>query len=90
MKAAILADIHGNTMALENVIMDAASNGVEEYWFLGDYAAIGYDPVGVLERITDLPDTRFIRGNTDRYLVTGELPWLQLEDAMQDLAHLKT
>ena len=90
MKVAILADIHGNGMALENVLEDAESIGVEEYWFLGDYAAIGYDPVGVLERITDLPAARFIHGNTDRYLVTGELPWLQLEEAIRDLAHART
>ncbi len=90
MKIALLADIHGNTIALQNVLDDAASVGVEEYWFLGDYAAIGFDPVGALERITDLPNARFIHGNTDRYLVTGELPWLQLDEAMKDLAHART
>ncbi len=90
MKAAILADIHGNTIALQNVLKDAQSMGVDEYWFLGDYAAIGYDPVGVLERITRLPNARFLHGNTDRYLVTGELPWLQLDEAMKDLAHART
>ncbi len=90
MKAAILTDIHGNTMALKNVLQDAETIGVEEYWFLGDYAAIGYDPVGVLERITSLPNARFIHGNTDRYLVTGELPWMELEDAIRDLAHART
>jgi predicted phosphodiesterase len=89
-KIAMLADIHGNTMALENVLADADSIRVDEYWFLGDYAAIGYDPVGVLEQITDLPNARFIRGNTDRFLVTGELPWMQLEDAIKDLAHART
>jgi putative phosphoesterase len=89
-KIAVLADIHGNTIALENVLADADSIGVEEYWFLGDYAAIGYDPVGVLERITDLPNARFIHGNTDRYLVTGELPWLELDEAIKDLAHART
>lgn len=46
--------------------------GVERYWFLGDYAAFGPEPAEVLERVTQLPDTRFIRGNTDRYVVTGE------------------
>lgn len=90
MKVAILADIHGNTMALENVLKDAETMGVEEYWFLGDYAAIGYDPVGVLERITSLPNARFIHGNTDRYLVTGELPWMGLEEAIRNLAHART
>ncbi len=90
MKAALLADIHGNTMALQNVLEDAQSIGVQEYWFLGDYAAIGYDPVGVLERITSLPNARFIHGNTDRYLVTGEQPWLQFDEAIKDLAYART
>ena len=90
MKVAILADIHGNTMALDNVLKDAQTVGVEEYWFLGDYAAIGYDPVGVLERIANLPNARFLRGNTDRFLVTGELPWMRLDEAIKDLAHART
>jgi predicted phosphodiesterase len=90
LRVAILADIHGNTMALENVLEDAASIGVEQYWFLGDYAAIGYDPVGVLKRITNLSNACFIHGNTDRFLVTGELPWMQLDDAIKDLAHART
>jgi predicted phosphodiesterase len=89
-KVAILADIHGNSMALENVLQDADSMEVEEYWFLGDFAAIGYDPVGILERITNLPAARFIRGNTDRYLVTGELPWMELDEAIKDISHART
>jgi len=90
LKIAILADIHGNTMALENVLEDAESIGLDEYWFLGDYSAIGYDPVGVLERITNLSNARFIHGNTDHYLVTGELPWMDLDEAIKDLAHART
>jgi putative phosphoesterase len=89
-RIALLADVHGNTLALENVLKDAEAIGVEEYWFLGDYAAIGYDPVGVLERITNLPDARFIHGNTDRFLVTGELPWMRLDEAIKELAHART
>ena len=90
MRIAVLADIHGNTMALDNVLKDAEALGVEEYWFLGDYAAIGYDPVGVLERIANLPNSRFIHGNTDRFLVTGELPWKRLDEAIKDLSHART
>lgn len=90
MKAAILADIHGNSIALENVLQDAENLEVDEYWFLGDFAAIGPDPVGVLERITDLPQARFIRGNTDRFLVTGELPWRPLDEAIKDPALIET
>ena len=75
MKIAILTDIHGNTIALEAVLEHIdAQGGVDGYWLLGDFCAIGYDPVGVLERITSLPNTRFVRGNTDRYLVDGTYP----------------
>lgn len=77
-------------MALENILEDAESVGVEEYWFLGDYAAIGYDPVGVLERITKIENARFIHGNTERYLVTGELPWMRLDEAIKDLTDART
>ncbi len=87
MKAAILADIHGNSMALNKVLEDIQSiGGVDEYWFLGDYAAIGHDPIGVLERISNLPSAHFIRGNTDRYICTGELPWPQFADMEKEPA----
>jgi putative phosphoesterase len=74
-RIAILADIHGNSIALDAVLQDIqSSGGVDGYWFLGDYAAIGFDPVGVLERVKDLPAARFLRGNTDRYLTDESLP----------------
>jgi hypothetical protein len=47
---------------------------VDAYVVLGDLAAIGHDPVTVLERVTALPEVLITRGNTDRYLVTGERP----------------
>lgn len=85
MKIAILADIHGNTIALDKVLQDIDTNGgVDEYWLLGDFAAIGYDPLGVLQRITQLPNARYIRGNTDRYLGTGELPWRTFDEVVHD------
>jgi len=87
MKAAILADIHGNSIAMKNVLEDIQSiGGVDEYWFLGDYAAIGHDPIGALEQISNLPGARFIRGNTDRYICTGELPWPQFTDMEKEPA----
>jgi predicted phosphodiesterase len=75
LRIAIIADIHGNSIALE-AVLDAirASGEVDEYWVLGDLAAIGPDPVRVLERLSQLPKARFIRGNTDRYLVRDEIP----------------
>ncbi|MBO0795826.1 MAG: metallophosphoesterase family protein, partial [Ktedonobacteraceae bacterium] len=75
MRIAILSDIHGNPIALEAVLADIrAQGGVDAYWVLGDFSALGYDPVTPLQRVADLPNARFVRGNTDRYAVTGDLP----------------
>ena len=74
MKLAILSDIHGNSIALDAVLADIEhAGGVDGYWLLGDYAAIGPDPVGVLEQIRALPNAHFLRGNTDRYASTQGL-----------------
>ena len=82
MRIALLSDIHGNLIALEAVLEDiAAQGGVDAYWILGDFSSLGYDPVGVLERVTQLPNTSFSRGNHDRYTVTGERPGPTLEQA---------
>ncbi|HEV2659453.1 MAG TPA: metallophosphoesterase, partial [Ktedonobacteraceae bacterium] len=80
MRIALLSDIHGNTLALDAVLADIAEQGeVDRYWILGDFSSLGYDPVGVLERITKLPNVSFVRGNHDRYTVTGERPGPTLE-----------
>jgi predicted phosphodiesterase len=75
MRIALLSDIHGNSLALDAVLADIAGRGgVDEYWLLGDLCALGHDPVGVLERLDRLPAARIIRGNTDRYVTTGDRP----------------
>src|SRR6266487_790665 len=84
MRLAILSDIHGNPLALDAVLTDIQSQGeVDAYWVLGDFAALGYDPVTPFEKITALPHASFTRGNTDRYVVTGDLP-VPPEKALQD------
>lgn len=85
MRIAILADIHGNSLALEAVLKDIqARGGVDSYWVLGDLCAIGYDPVGVVEQVSQLPDVRVVKGNADRYATHLELPPPSLADAQQD------
>jgi putative phosphoesterase len=86
MRLALLSDVHGNSIALDAVIRDIEnSGGVDAHYVLGDLSAIGFDPVGALERLVELPNVRFIRGNTDRYIVTGERPAPTVEDGA--LAH---
>ena len=80
MKIAIITDIHGNSIALDAVLKDIDSN-VDAYVFLGDFVAIGHDPVGVLERVSNLPNATFIRGNTDRYVTTPTYPPPSIADA---------
>src|SRR5687767_10140277 len=85
MRLALLSDTHGNPIAVDAVLEDVgAQGGVDRYWVLGDIVALGYDPVGVLERLTSLPNVRFLQGNTDRYVVTGERPYPQLADVAAD------
>lgn len=74
MKIALLADIHGNSLALDAVLADLKAINVDQYWVLGDLVALGPDPVGVLQRLSTLENCRIIRGNTDRYVVTGDRP----------------
>lgn len=90
MRIAVIADVHGNAVALDAVLADAAGLGVDEHWFIGDHAAIGPEPVKVLERITSTEGARFTRGNTDRYVVTGEVPPPSLEAVRTDPSLIPT
>ena len=84
MKIAIIADIHGDSIALDAVFQDANSVEPDLYIFLGDYVAIGYNPSEVLNRINRIDNAIFVRGNTDRYVVTGEGPPPTIEDATKN------
>jgi predicted phosphodiesterase len=72
-RAAVFSDIHGNVAALDAVIGAALAEGVQEYWCLGDLVAHGPRPVEVVARLRDLANLRCVRGNTDRYVLTGDL-----------------
>ena len=75
MRIAILSDIHGNSLALDAVLAEIQNRGgVDGYWILGDLCALGYDPAGVVKRLSALSDAIIIRGNADRYDVSGEFP----------------
>ena len=91
MRIAIFSDIHGNPIALEAVLADIeAQGGVDGYWILGDLAAIGPEPVAVLERVATLPGARIVSGNTERYLLTGDRPPPSVEEVLADPRLLPT
>jgi putative phosphoesterase len=84
-RIAVLSDIHGNPIALDAVLSDVeAHGGADEYLVLGDLVAIGHDPVAALERLTPLPNVRFVQGNTDRYITAGDRPFPSVKDAATD------
>ncbi len=74
MKLGVIADIHGNDVALRAVLDDAAGYHVDRWWALGDLVLLGPRPAEVLERLASLPGIAMLRGNTDRYVLTGEQP----------------
>ena len=92
MRIAIISDIHGNCMALDAVLADIASEGqeaVDGYWILGDLAAAGAQPLEVMERVLGLDNARIVRGNSERYLTTGERPLATPVEEVTDLALLR-
>ncbi len=74
MRAAVCSDVHGNVLAMEAVLADAADAGVDQVWVVGDLVAPGPGPAETVRLLRSLPHARFVRGNTDRYVVTGDLP----------------
>jgi predicted phosphodiesterase len=74
MRLGIVADVHGNDVALRAVLKDAERLSVDRWWALGDLVLFGPRPAEVLELLQGLPGISMLRGNTDRYVLTGEQP----------------
>jgi predicted phosphodiesterase len=72
MNIAIMADIHGNHIALEACIGEARKLGAAEFLFLGDYLGeLAYPErtIKQLERIRKEFPCTFIRGNKENYWI---------------------
>ena len=65
---AVLYDIHGNLVALEEVLKDAEAAGADGYLLGGDFASWSPWPSETIERLRGLPNTTWIRGNGERWL----------------------
>jgi predicted phosphodiesterase len=82
-RLAILSDVHGNLAALRAILADVEAQGAPDaVWVLGDLAVFCPWPVETLARLRAIPNVAFLRGNTDRYLVTGQRPvaWVHSPD----------
>jgi diadenosine tetraphosphatase ApaH/serine/threonine PP2A family protein phosphatase len=84
-RIAVIADIHGNSLALDAVLADLDTQGGADLILnLGDLAVFGPDPVGVLELLDQRRPMRYVRGNTDRYLAEGTYPRGQSSDSWEE------
>lgn len=71
MRVAVFSDTHGNSIALEAVLADIEQvGGVDAHWFVGDAAPIGFDPVGTVQQLVELPSLVAVHGNGDRRVRT--------------------
>jgi predicted phosphodiesterase len=65
---AVLYDIHGNLVALEEVLKDAEAANVDGYLLGGDFASWSPWPRATIDRLRSLQNTTWIRGNGERWL----------------------
>lgn len=67
MKIGILSDIHGNSFALQNVLIEAKKENIEQLLILGDYVGYYHHPDRVVELLSDWK-TQMIKGNHETIL----------------------
>lgn len=71
-RIALISDIHGNDIALREVLRSIGERGVDEIVCLGDVATLGVAPVEVIDRLQQL-GCRCVMGNHDEYLLDPTL-----------------
>jgi predicted phosphodiesterase len=70
MRVGLIADVHGNLVALETVLADLGREPVDRLLCLGDVAALGPQPAEVIARLRGL-GCPSVLGNTDAWLLDG-------------------
>jgi predicted phosphodiesterase len=80
---ALLYDIHGNLVALEEVLKDAEGAGADAYLLGGDFGAWSPWSGETIERLRGLPNATWIRGNGERWV---REPPLDRPEVMQAFA----
>ena len=80
---ALLYDIHGNLVALDEVLEDAEAAGADAYLLGGDFASFAPWPHETIERLRGLRNTTWIRGNGERWLREPPLDRPEVMAALQ-------
>lgn len=91
-KLAIISDIHGNIPALERVMTDIRSRGIERIICLGDTAGKGPGSAEAVDIVCGACELS-IKGNWDVMLTEHEMPmlsWHQKELGPERLEYLKS
>jgi predicted phosphodiesterase len=104
MRIGLIADIHGNLLALDAVLAALVAERLDRLICLGDVAVLGPRPTEVLARLRDL-GCPVILGNTDAWLlatppddpnaqssppITALTHWTRDRLSAADLAYLRT
>src|SRR5215218_2812896 len=70
MRIVLFSDIHGNVVALEAVLADIRRQAAPDALFVaGDLVLFGPRPAEALTLLRSLDGARFVKGNTDQYLI---------------------
>jgi len=70
-RTAIIADVHSNAVALDAVLKECAAQNVDSYIFVGDAVGYGPQPRECVQRLAELPNAQFVRGNHDHTIGIG-------------------
>ncbi|GKU30561.1 metallophosphoesterase family protein [Clostridium folliculivorans] len=89
MKIGVITDIHSNIDALNAVLHEFTSLGIEKIICSGDIIGIGPRPEETVKRIMLLEDNiECVRGNHDNYLING-IPSTVPNDEMMDYGEIE-
>ena len=67
----LLADVHGNRVALERALARVDELSDAELWVLGDIVGYGPEPAACIERLMARPDALVLKGNHDHAVALG-------------------
>jgi putative phosphoesterase len=103
MRIALISDLHGNALALDAVLADLKSAGIDQLACLGDVATLGPRPREVLARLQDLGcicilgnhdafllDASLIETYTEAPVVRSAVAWCRAQLSVTDLAFVRT